>query len=110
MLSLPTDAAHLATGPRLLLADESLGGLDAAEMDQAAAMLQRIRCELGITIIWVEHIMGVLMRIVDPFMVLRPRREDRRGSPGRGSGRPACHRGLSRNRAATVQAAAAHAS
>jgi branched-chain amino acid transport system ATP-binding protein len=63
-------AKALATGPRLLLADESLGGLDQAEMDQAAAMLQHIRRELGITIIWVEHIMGVLMRVVDRVMVL----------------------------------------
>jgi branched-chain amino acid transport system ATP-binding protein len=63
-------AKALATGPRLLLADESLGGLDQAEMDQAAAMLQHIRRELGITIIWIEHIMGVLMRVVDRVMVL----------------------------------------
>ena len=54
----------------LLLADESLGGLDESEMDQAADMLNRIRRELGITIIWVEHIMGVLMRVVDRVMVL----------------------------------------
>jgi branched-chain amino acid transport system ATP-binding protein len=63
-------AKALATGPSLLLADESLGGLDEAEMDQAADMLLRIRTELGITIIWVEHIMGVLMRVVDRVMVL----------------------------------------
>jgi branched-chain amino acid transport system ATP-binding protein len=63
-------AKALATQPRLLLADESLGGLDEAEMDQAADMLHNIRKELGITIIWVEHIMGVLMRIVDRVMVL----------------------------------------
>jgi branched-chain amino acid transport system ATP-binding protein len=63
-------AKALATAPRLLLADESLGGLDAAEMDQVAALLRRIRTELGITIIWVEHIMGVLMRVVDRVMVL----------------------------------------
>jgi branched-chain amino acid transport system ATP-binding protein len=63
-------AKALATGPTLLLADESLGGLDGAEMDQAAGMLRRIRTELGITIIWVEHIMGVLMRVVDRVMVL----------------------------------------
>ena len=63
-------AKALATGPRLLLADESLGGLDDAEMDQAADMLRRIREEMGITIIWVEHIMGVLMRVVDRVMVL----------------------------------------
>src|ERR1700704_6185032 len=63
-------AKALATGPTLLLADESLGGLDESEMEQAAEMLRRIRTELGITIIWVEHIMGVLMRVVDRVMVL----------------------------------------
>ena len=63
-------AKALATKPNLLLADESLGGLDHAEMDQAADMLKNIRKELGVTIIWVEHIMGVLMRVVDRVMVL----------------------------------------
>jgi branched-chain amino acid transport system ATP-binding protein len=63
-------AKALATEPKLLLADESLGGLDETEMDQAADMLRNIRGELGITIIWVEHIMGVLMRVVDRVMVL----------------------------------------
>jgi len=63
-------ARALATNPQLLLADESLGGLDESEMDQAADMLQMIRREMGITIVWVEHIMGVLMRVVDRVMVL----------------------------------------
>jgi len=63
-------AKALATRPRLLLADESLGGLDDAEMDQAADMLNKVRKEMGVTIIWVEHIMGVLMRVVDRVMVL----------------------------------------
>jgi branched-chain amino acid transport system ATP-binding protein len=63
-------AKALATGPRLLLADESLSGLDEHEMDQAADMLRGICRDLGITIIWVEHIMGVLMRVVDRVMVL----------------------------------------
>jgi branched-chain amino acid transport system ATP-binding protein len=63
-------ARALATGPRLLLADESLGGLDAAEMRAAADMLRRIRDERGITIVWVEHIMGVLLSVVDRVVVL----------------------------------------
>jgi branched-chain amino acid transport system ATP-binding protein len=63
-------ARALATRPRLLLADESLGGLDEAEIEQAADTLARIRAERGITIIWVEHIMGVLMRVVDRCVVL----------------------------------------
>ena len=63
-------ARALATRPRLLLADESLGGLDEAEMEQAADMLEQIRSMMGITIIWVEHIMGVLMKVVDRVIVL----------------------------------------
>ena len=63
-------ARALATQPKLLLADESLGGLDEAEMEQAAQMLTRIRDERGITIVWVEHIMGVLMKVIDRCLVL----------------------------------------
>ena len=88
LVGLPTDAATttdglgaaalkklelaraLATQPKLLLADESLNGLDHAEMEQAADMLQRIRRDMKITIVWVEHIMGVLMRVVDRVVVL----------------------------------------
>jgi branched-chain amino acid transport system ATP-binding protein len=87
MVGLPSDAAStaglgaaalkklelaraLATKPKLLLADESLGGLDRGEMERAADMLLDIRDRLGITIIWVEHIMGVLMRLVDRVIVL----------------------------------------
>ena len=63
-------ARALATRPKLLLADESLGGLDDAEIEQAADMLSRVRRDKGVTIIWVEHIMGVLMRVVDRVIVL----------------------------------------
>ncbi len=63
-------ARALATQPKVLLADESLGGLDDQEMEQAADMLAMIRKERGITIVWVEHIMGVLMRVVDRCIVL----------------------------------------
>jgi branched-chain amino acid transport system ATP-binding protein len=63
-------ARALATQPKVLLADESLGGLDEQEMNLAADMLKRIRDERGVTIIWVEHIMGVLMRVIDRCLVL----------------------------------------
>ena len=63
-------ARALATAPKLLLADESLGGLDSSEMAGAAELLRRIRGELGVTIVWVEHIMATLMRVVDRVVVL----------------------------------------
>jgi branched-chain amino acid transport system ATP-binding protein len=74
-------AKALATEPKLLLADESLGGLDEHEMSRAAEMLRRIRDEMGITIIWVEHIMGVLMRVVDRVIVLDHGEKIAEGSP-----------------------------
>ena len=63
-------ARALATGPALLLADETLGGLDLEEMRQAANLLRRIRDDMGVTIVWVEHIMATLMRVVDRVVVL----------------------------------------
>lgn len=63
-------ARALATQPSMLLADETLGGLDPEEMQQTAALLRRIRDEMGITIVWVEHIMATLMRVVDRVVVL----------------------------------------
>jgi branched-chain amino acid transport system ATP-binding protein len=63
-------ARALASAPKLLLADESLGGLDHTEMERAARMLREIRDRLGITVVWVEHIMGVLMPVVDRVIVL----------------------------------------
>jgi branched-chain amino acid transport system ATP-binding protein len=75
-------ARALATGPSLLLADESLGGLDAAEMAAAADLLRRIRSEMKITIIWVEHIMATLMRVVDRVVVLDHGEKIAEGAPG----------------------------
>jgi branched-chain amino acid transport system ATP-binding protein len=75
-------ARALATKPKLLLADESLGGLDRAEMERAADLLGEIRRRLGITIIWVEHIMGVLMRVVDRVIVLDHGEKIFEGAPG----------------------------
>lgn len=74
-------ARALATQPQLLLADESLGGLDHSEMQQAADMLRRVRGEMGITIVWVEHIMGVLMKVVDRVMVLHHGQKVAEGLP-----------------------------
>jgi len=74
-------ARALATRPRLLLADESLGGLDESEMQDAAMMLRRVRDERGITILWVEHIMGVLMQVIDRCLVLDHGELIAQGSP-----------------------------
>jgi branched-chain amino acid transport system ATP-binding protein len=76
-------ARALATDPQLLLADESLGGLDPSEMAGVAALLTRIRRELGITIVWVEHIMATLMRVVDRVVALDHGEKIADGAPGK---------------------------
>jgi len=60
----------LATRPKLLLLDEVISGLNAEEISEATSVLKRIKEEMGITIIWVEHIMGALMNLVERVIVL----------------------------------------
>jgi zinc transport system ATP-binding protein len=48
-------ARALAASPRLLLLDEPTVGIDAAGQQQFAEMLQRVRSELGVTVIIVSH-------------------------------------------------------
>jgi len=63
-------ARALATGPRLLLADEIMSGLNQEEIDQTSQVLRKIHEDLGLTILWIEHIMGALMNLVERVTVL----------------------------------------
>lgn len=63
-------ARALATNPKTLLADEIMSGLNREELKEASMILQKVREELGVTIIWVEHIMHVLMKLVERVIVL----------------------------------------
>lgn len=74
-------ARALATNPSLLLADEVLSGLSKEETVEASSILTKIKVEMGITIIWVEHIMDVLMNVVDTVSVLNYGELIAEGSP-----------------------------
>jgi branched-chain amino acid transport system ATP-binding protein len=63
-------ARALATNPKILLADEVMSGLNQEEIQQTSQVLGRIHKELGITIIWVEHIMSAVMNLVEWLTVL----------------------------------------
>lgn len=54
----------MATEPRLLLLDETAAGLNPGELDEAIALILKIR-DSGVTIVIVEHIMKVIMSISD---------------------------------------------
>ncbi len=62
-------ARALATGPKLLLLDEPLGGLNASEIGAACDLIQQIR-ESGVTIVLVEHVMKAIMRISNRVVVM----------------------------------------
>jgi branched-chain amino acid transport system ATP-binding protein len=63
-------AATLATHPKLLLLDEPLGGLNIPEVRKSVSLIQKIRSELGVTIIIIEHLMKVLVEVSDRLMIL----------------------------------------
>ena len=74
-------ARAIATKPKLLLADEFLSGLNQEEIDQASNILRKIRDEMGITILWIEHIMSALMNLVDRVTVLNYGEKIAEGTP-----------------------------
>ena len=63
-------ARALATGPKLLMLDEVLGGLNTQEINQAVAFIRRLRDELGLTVLWIEHVMGAIMPAAERVIVL----------------------------------------
>jgi branched-chain amino acid transport system ATP-binding protein len=62
-------ARAMATRPEMILLDETAAGLNPAELDQAIALIKKIR-EQGVTILIVEHIMKVIMSISDRIHAL----------------------------------------
>ncbi len=63
-------ARALATQPRLLLLDEPTAGMNPAETGQMTEFIRRLRDELGITILLIEHEMRVVMGISERITVL----------------------------------------
>lgn len=63
-------ARALATKPRLLLLDEPAAGLNNTEKRELIALMRRIRDELGITILLIEHDMGLVMQVSEHIIVL----------------------------------------
>jgi branched-chain amino acid transport system ATP-binding protein len=60
-------ARALATTPRLLLLDEIAGGLTEPEVDVLTALIRELRT-MGLAIIWIEHIVGALVSVVDRLL------------------------------------------
>ena len=71
----------LATRPRLLLLDEVAAGLTEAEVEAMAQLIRRLRDELDLTVIWIEHAVTTLLRHVERVLVLHQGRKIADGTP-----------------------------
>lgn len=63
-------ARALATDPKLLLLDEPTAGMNPQESDALTSLIRKIRDELGITVLLIEHDMKVVMDISENITVL----------------------------------------
>ena len=71
----------LATRPRLLLLDEVAAGLTENEVEAMAQMIRRMRDELELAVVWIEHAVTTLLRHVERVLVLHQGRKIADGTP-----------------------------
>ncbi len=71
----------LATRPKLLLLDEVAAGLTESEIESMARLIRRLRDELDLTVIWIEHAVTTLLRHVERVLVLHQGRKIADGTP-----------------------------
>ncbi|HET9529214.1 MAG TPA: ABC transporter ATP-binding protein [Blastocatellia bacterium] len=75
-------ARSLATGPKLILLDEVMSGLNPSESREAVDLIKRLRDEKGISAVaGVEHVMHVVMSISDRVIVLNHGKKIAEGKP-----------------------------
>jgi branched-chain amino acid transport system ATP-binding protein len=65
----------LATRPKLLLLDEVAAGLTENEVEEMARLIRRLRDELDLTVVWIEHAVSTLLRHVERVIVLHQGRK-----------------------------------
>jgi len=73
-------ARSFATGPAVLLLDEIGAGLTDAEADQLVATIRELRRQ-GVAIAWIEHIVHVLVQVVDRLVCMDAGRVIAEGAP-----------------------------
>ena len=81
-------ARALASGPRLLLLDEPAGGLSHEEVDELSRFLRRMRNDFELTVVLVEHHMGLVMGVADRVHVLDFGKKIAAGTPAQVQANP----------------------
>ncbi len=65
-----TMATALGTNPKLLLLDEVAAGLNPSEIEEIMITIKHIHHELGVTVVLIEHVMELVMKVSDRVVVL----------------------------------------
>ena len=63
-------AIALACNPRLLIADEPTTALDVTVQRQIVALVKELQAELGMSVVWITHDLGVVAEIADRVAVM----------------------------------------
>ena len=71
----------LAASPRLLLLDEPACGLNHEEVGQLASLIRELRRRFALTVLLVEHHMGLVMALADKIVALNFGRKIAEGTP-----------------------------
>ena len=97
-------ARALATDPTLLLLDEPTAGMNPRETLELRDHIVRMRDELGLTVIVIEHDMRVVKGVSDRVIACDYGQKIAEGTYERGRSRRTCGRGLSRHEGARMTA------
>jgi branched-chain amino acid transport system ATP-binding protein len=62
-------ARALATRPRVILLDEIGGGLTEAELGLLITLISQFKAD-GLTIVWIEHILHALLKVIDRLVCM----------------------------------------
>ncbi|MDP2863032.1 MAG: ABC transporter ATP-binding protein [Desulfobacterales bacterium] len=74
-------ATALGLDPKLLLLDEVAAGLNPSEIEETIAVIKHVHHDLGITIILIEHVMALVMKISHRVVVLEYGKKIADGNP-----------------------------
>ena len=77
-----TMATALGTNPRLLLLDEVAAGLNPGEVEEVMAGIRHIHEDLGVTVMLIEHVMELVMKVSHRVIVLDYGEKIAEGPPG----------------------------
>jgi branched-chain amino acid transport system ATP-binding protein len=81
-------ARALAAEPRLLLLDEPANGLTHSEVDELADLLRSVRDRRGMTLVLVEHHMGLVTSLCDHIVVMDRGQKLAEGTPAEVTSNP----------------------